>query len=149
MLHLIERCLEKYLKKLIGRTDLEDALKRLDKLTHEEAWMGIAQNLRATHFVSENVRRIVDDVDQVKRLLSDFITANYRALPILQGTNCGKAFTNGSPHPIPQRIITLHAVLITRRQHLGSFKAASFRSGSQPAHFFGFTENVRAVVFLT
>jgi len=46
----------------MGRTDIEDALKRLDKLTHEEAWMGIAQNLKATHTVGESVRRAVDEV---------------------------------------------------------------------------------------
>jgi hypothetical protein len=62
---LTERHSEKYTKKLIGRTDLEDALKRLDKLTHEEAWMGIAQNLRATHTVGENVRGVVDKVASV------------------------------------------------------------------------------------
>jgi len=28
---------ETYMRKLIGRTDVEDALKRLDKLTDEEA----------------------------------------------------------------------------------------------------------------
>jgi hypothetical protein len=59
---LIERCSEKYVKKLIGRTDIEDALKRLDKLTHEEAWMGIAQNLRATRTVGESVRGVADMV---------------------------------------------------------------------------------------
>ena len=59
---LAERYLEKYAKKLIGRTDIEDALKRLDKLTHQEAWMGIAQNLKATHTVGENVRGVVDKV---------------------------------------------------------------------------------------
>ena len=59
---MIEWCSEKYAKKLIGRTDIEDALKRLDKLTHEEAWMGIAQNLKATHTVGENVRGVVDKV---------------------------------------------------------------------------------------
>jgi methyl-accepting chemotaxis protein len=53
---------EKYAKKVIGRTDMEDALKRLDKLTHEEAWMGIAQNLKATHAVGEIVKEIVDKV---------------------------------------------------------------------------------------
>jgi hypothetical protein len=57
---LIERCSEKYAKKVIGRTDMEDALKRLDKLTHEEAWMGIAHNLKATNAVGEDVRRVVD-----------------------------------------------------------------------------------------
>jgi hypothetical protein len=101
MLHLIERCLEKYLKKLIGRTDLDDALKRLDKLTHEEAWMGIAQNLRATHIVSENVRRVGDDVDQVKRLLSNFISANYRALPILSGNQLRESIHKWLSPPDP------------------------------------------------
>ena len=53
---------ERFGKKLIGRTDMEDALKKLDKLTREEAWMGIAQNLKATHTVGESVRRVADDV---------------------------------------------------------------------------------------
>ena len=61
-MQLVELCLEKYAKKLIRRTDLEDALKRLDKLAHEEAWMGIAQNLKATHVVGENVRGVADQV---------------------------------------------------------------------------------------
>ena len=42
-----EGCLEKYGRKLIGKTDMEDALKKLDQLTQEEAWMTIAENLRA------------------------------------------------------------------------------------------------------
>ena len=41
---------------------MEDALKKLDKLTQEEAWMGIAQNLKATHTVGESVRRVADEV---------------------------------------------------------------------------------------
>jgi archaellum component FlaC len=43
------------MKRLIGRTDMEDALKKLDKLTHEEARMAVAQNLKATHNVDERV----------------------------------------------------------------------------------------------
>jgi len=35
MAPLIEGTSEKYLKRLTGRTDMEDVLKRLDKLTHE------------------------------------------------------------------------------------------------------------------
>jgi len=34
---------EKFLKKLAGRTDIEDAPKRLDKLTQEEARMALAE----------------------------------------------------------------------------------------------------------
>ena len=67
MSQLIDGRLEKYAKKLIGRTDLADALKRLDKLTHEEAWMGIAQNLKATHAVGESVRVVDDRVAEVIR----------------------------------------------------------------------------------
>ena len=37
--------LEKFFKKLLGRNDVEDALKRLDKLTHEEAKMATAEVL--------------------------------------------------------------------------------------------------------
>ena len=59
---MVESRLEKYAKRLIGRTEIEDALKRLDKLTQEEAWMGIAQNLMATHTVGESVREVVDRV---------------------------------------------------------------------------------------
>ena len=58
---------EKYAKKLIGKTEIEDALKRLDKLTHEEAWMGIAQNLKATHAVGERVGVVDDRVAEVIR----------------------------------------------------------------------------------
>ena len=66
-MRLIERCLEKFGKRLIGRTEMEDALKRLDKLTQEEAWMGIAQNLKATHAVGERVGVVDDKVAEVIR----------------------------------------------------------------------------------
>jgi len=57
-----EECPEKYGKRLIGRTDMEDALKRLDNLTHEEARMAIAENLRATHAVDERVKEATEQV---------------------------------------------------------------------------------------
>ena len=41
---------------------MEDALKRLDTLTHEEARMAIAQNLKATHAVGDRVKGVVDKV---------------------------------------------------------------------------------------
>ena len=51
-------CSEKYLKKLAGRTDMEDSLKRLDKLTQEEARMATAQVLKVAHTIDEGVRGI-------------------------------------------------------------------------------------------
>jgi hypothetical protein len=50
------------MKKLIGRTEIEDALKRLDKLTQEESRMAAAQNLKATHTVDKRVEGVVDTV---------------------------------------------------------------------------------------
>jgi hypothetical protein len=60
--------LEKYLKKLIsGKTDIEDALKRLDKLTNEEVRMVTAQLLEAAHTVDGGVGRVEDKLDQMER----------------------------------------------------------------------------------
>ena len=56
---------EKYLKKLFSNTtDIEDALKRLDSLTQEEAQMAAAQVLKATHTTDDTgrVRGVADIV---------------------------------------------------------------------------------------
>ena len=57
-----ERCSEKYGRRLFGKTDMDDALKKLDKLTQEEARMIIAENLRATHAVDERVTEVIRGV---------------------------------------------------------------------------------------
>jgi hypothetical protein len=58
-------------KKLVGRTDMEDALKRLDKLTQEEARMAAAQNLKATHIVDERVRGVANTVLAIDNRVAD------------------------------------------------------------------------------
>ena len=50
------------MKKLIGRTEIEEALKRLDKLTQEEARMVAAQTLKVSHTVDERVKGVADSV---------------------------------------------------------------------------------------
>ncbi|KAH8997779.1 hypothetical protein EDB86DRAFT_2913069 [Lactarius hatsudake] len=40
---------KKYLKKLVGRRDIEDALGRLDRLTQQEAQMAIVEVLKVAH----------------------------------------------------------------------------------------------------
>ena len=56
---------EKYLKRLIGRRDLEDALMRLDRLTQEEAWMATAQVLKVAHRVEGGVKTVAEQVEGV------------------------------------------------------------------------------------
>ena len=52
--------LEKYLKKLLGRNDVEDALKRLDKLTQEEVRVAIVEVLKVTQNVDDKVDALID-----------------------------------------------------------------------------------------
>ncbi|KAI0301671.1 hypothetical protein B0F90DRAFT_1950202, partial [Multifurca ochricompacta] len=54
--------LEKYLKRLAGRADIEDALGRLDKLTHDEVLMATAQILKLSHIVDSKVTSVDDKV---------------------------------------------------------------------------------------
>ena len=69
---------EKYLKKLIRNTDIEDSLEKLDKLTQEEAQMASAEQLRITHsvegkvmVVDERVQIIGDDMQDVGKKVED------------------------------------------------------------------------------
>jgi hypothetical protein len=88
------------------------------------------------------------DVDEVKRLSFNSSVLTTGPYTSFQETSCEKVFTGGSPHPTPQRIITSHVAPITRKPHLGFFKAASFESGSQQDHYFGFMESVCPILFL-
>ena len=66
MWSVTERFLEKFLKKLFRNrdnwVDVEDGMKRLDRLTQEEAKMAAAQVLKATHTVDDagRVRGVAD-----------------------------------------------------------------------------------------
>ena len=48
---------EVFARKLLGRTDIEDALKRLDWLVQEELQMVMAQVLKATTEIKDGTRR--------------------------------------------------------------------------------------------
>ncbi|KAH9051811.1 hypothetical protein EDB87DRAFT_1826540, partial [Lactarius vividus] len=54
---------KRYLKKLIGRRDVEDALLRLDRLTQQEMQMAIVELLEVTHDVKDGVEAVGDKVD--------------------------------------------------------------------------------------
>ena len=48
------------MKKLLAKNDIEDALKRLDTLTQEEARMATAEVLRITQRVDDKVTVLID-----------------------------------------------------------------------------------------
>ncbi|KAH8977721.1 hypothetical protein EDB92DRAFT_2108475 [Lactarius akahatsu] len=57
----------RYLKKLIGRKDVEDALQRLDQLTQEEARMASVEALTITRGIDERVRSVENKVGSVTK----------------------------------------------------------------------------------
>jgi archaellum component FlaC len=57
------------LKKLIGNTEIEDALQRLDRLTLEDAHMAAAELLRISHNVESGMIRINEGVQDVNRVV--------------------------------------------------------------------------------
>lgn len=50
------------MKKLLGRNDIEDALKRLDTLIMEETRMAVAETLKVANRADDKVNRVNDKV---------------------------------------------------------------------------------------
>ena len=62
---LTKRRAEKFFRKLAGMADLEDALKKLDRLTQEEARMANAEVLRITQGIRDGVKVVDGKVEEV------------------------------------------------------------------------------------
>ena len=62
---------EKLMKRIAGRTDVEDALERLDMLTKEENLMMAARNLEVTHRVDVNIMATQDKVTTIEEVIHD------------------------------------------------------------------------------
>jgi hypothetical protein len=57
---MIERNAEKFAKKLLGESDVEAVLRRLDRLTQEEARVTVAHTLEVVHGLFDNLRVVMD-----------------------------------------------------------------------------------------
>ena len=62
---LSDVCLGKFLNKLLGKGDIDGALKRLDTLTQDEARMAIAEVLKVTHMMDDKIRLIIDGAQKM------------------------------------------------------------------------------------
>ena len=90
---------EKFMKRLIGRTDVEDALARLDMLTKEENLMTAARNLEVTHRVDINVmatqeltHRVDDKVTTIEEVIHD-VDGNVKETKELTRDVCDNVIT--------------------------------------------------------
>ena len=77
--------IEKYLKRLMGKKDVEDGLERLDMLTKEESLMTVARNLEVSHHMGVNVQaiqevthRVDDKVTRIEQVVHD-VDGNVKA----------------------------------------------------------------------
>jgi len=54
---------EKFTKKLLGECEIETVLRRLDRLTQDEARITVAQTLGVVHGLVESVKVVMDDME--------------------------------------------------------------------------------------
>jgi len=57
---LAERNTEKFVRKLLGDSDVESTLRRLDRLTQEEARVTTANTLEIVHELFNNLKALMD-----------------------------------------------------------------------------------------
>jgi hypothetical protein len=96
---LAEPFSEKYLRKLIGKNDIEDALKKLDRLTQEEARMVSVQILEVTNTINNGVEEIADNVlvvdnrvacvdDRIKEVDDRVKAVDEKLVAVTDGVQC-------------------------------------------------------------
>ena len=57
--------IEKFAKKLLGESEIEAVLQRLDRLTHEEGRMTVAQTLEVVHGLVNNVKVVMNGMQLI------------------------------------------------------------------------------------
>ncbi len=57
---MAQRCSEKFAKKLLGESEIESVLRRLDRLTQEEGRMTMAQTLKVVYGLVNNVKVVIN-----------------------------------------------------------------------------------------
>ena len=57
---MTQRAVEKFTKKLLGESEIEAVLQRLDRLTQDEARMTVAQTLGVVHGLMGNVKVVME-----------------------------------------------------------------------------------------
>jgi hypothetical protein len=129
-------------KRLLGRNDIEDALKRLDTLTMEEARMAITEIRMDVKEVHAVVQRSANDADEEKRSCFDLTPVDSKGLFSSQRASYERNCKSGSLLQIPRQITISHARHITRERHPGFSKAEFSKSGSCLLHSCGSMENV-------
>ena len=108
--NVTDSCIGKFLKKLAGRTDLEDALKKLDRLTQEEARMALAELLKVTQGVRGDLKVVDGKVESVQDKVEDIgedIGGKVQCVDEKVQAVINGARGVSSPSPIPSNVFLL------------------------------------------
>jgi hypothetical protein len=62
-LSMAQRAIEKFAKKLLGDSEVEAVLQRLNRLTHDEARMTVAQTLGVVHGLVGNMKVVMEGAE--------------------------------------------------------------------------------------
>jgi hypothetical protein len=73
---IVQHCVEKFAKKLLGESEIEAVLQRLDRLTQEEGRMTVAQTLEVVHGLVNNVKIVMNG-------MQGSLAGHYRATELL------------------------------------------------------------------
>ena len=79
---MAELVAEKFAKKLLGESEIEAVLQRLDRLTLDEARMTAAQTLQVIHGLVNNMKVVMDgmqDISACRQLLIRLVWADGKA----------------------------------------------------------------------
>ena len=151
---------EKFMKRIVRRTEVEDALSRLDMLTKEENLMTAARNLEVTQNIHDDVRvtkhgaqhstshihlpinlcrsYLEIAMDEQQRLLFTVLPSSIViAEPCTQVNRCRLTFGRGYLPRIPPSIIILHATSNTKVLQCGLSKVTNSTSGRRKVHYCG------------
>ena len=71
-LHVAQCTLENFAKKLLGDSEIESVLQRLDRLTQDEARMTAAQTLSVVHGLVGNMKVVMEGTEPVHGVLMIF-----------------------------------------------------------------------------
>jgi hypothetical protein len=57
---IAQRSIEKFAKKLLGESEIESVLRRLDRLTQEEGRLTVTQTFEVVHGLMNNVKLVMN-----------------------------------------------------------------------------------------
>jgi hypothetical protein len=99
---VVDYASEKFLKRMMGRTNVEDALLQLDSLTGEASLMAAARTSEVTHHVDSNVVSDVDGGVEVTKALTEEVGDNGALLIVEADTRSQDAI----PGPSKEKLRT-------------------------------------------